>query len=116
MKPALNVHLRIIGEALRRPACQMLQNLNGIHFSRASQLSVEVQLQAEYAAADLLLFCSTLEGFGMPIIEAQISGRPRCHQRCAPPWTTRPEAAPCWPIPKDITAINSESGQGNNRS
>ena len=36
----------------------------------------EAQLQAEYAASDVLLFCSTLEGYGMPIIEAQTVGVP----------------------------------------
>jgi glycosyltransferase involved in cell wall biosynthesis len=32
-------------------------------------------MQAAYEAADILLFCSTIEGFGMPIIEAQTVGR-----------------------------------------
>ena len=48
---------------------------NGIDFSTASKLSEE-ELQEEYAAADVLLFCSTLEGYGMPIIEAQTIGVP----------------------------------------
>jgi glycosyltransferase involved in cell wall biosynthesis len=33
-------------------------------------------LQALYAEADALLFASTYEGFGMPILEAQATGRP----------------------------------------
>ncbi|MEL7122076.1 MAG: glycosyltransferase family 1 protein, partial [Bacteroidota bacterium] len=33
-------------------------------------------MQAAYEGCDLLLFASTLEGFGMPIIEAQTVGRP----------------------------------------
>ena len=33
-------------------------------------------LAAQYAAADMLLFASTYEGFGLPIIEAQATGRP----------------------------------------
>lgn len=33
-------------------------------------------MQRAYAASDLLLFASTLEGFGMPILEAQTVGRP----------------------------------------
>jgi glycosyltransferase involved in cell wall biosynthesis len=35
----------------------------------------DAEMQAAYEAADMLLFCSTLEGFGMPIIEAQTVGR-----------------------------------------
>ena len=32
-------------------------------------------MQEAYASGDFLLFASTLEGFGMPIIESLISGR-----------------------------------------
>ena len=46
---------------------------NGIDYSCA-KLSEE-ELQAEYFNASLLL-CSTLEGYGMPIIEAQTIGVP----------------------------------------
>lgn len=34
------------------------------------------EMQRAYAESDLLLFASTLEGFGMPILEAQTIGRP----------------------------------------
>ena len=69
----LEVHLRVIGE----PSSDQIAMLegHGIDFSTASKLSEE-ELQEEYAAADLLLFCSTLEGYGMPIIEAQTIGVP----------------------------------------
>ena len=60
----------------------MLKN-HGIQYSHASKLSEE-EIQAEYAAADLLLFCSTLEGYGMPIIEAQTVGVPVVTSRRAP--------------------------------
>ncbi len=36
----------------------------------------DAQVQAAYHDCDLLLFASTLEGFGMPILEAQTVGRP----------------------------------------
>ena len=45
-----------------------------VDYSWASRLSKE--MQNEYANANLLLFASTLEGFGLPIIEAQTVGLP----------------------------------------
>ena len=69
----LNVHLRIIGEP--SGAQHAMLKDNGIDYSCASKLSEE-ELQTEYANASLLLFCSTLEGYGMPIIEAQTIGVP----------------------------------------
>jgi glycosyltransferase involved in cell wall biosynthesis len=69
----LGVHLRIIGQP----------NANDQHFlkqldlecSWQSQLSDE-EMQQAYGSSDFLLFCSTLEGFGMPILEAQMVGLP----------------------------------------
>ena len=69
----MQVHLRIIGEP--SAAQQDMLRRRGVDFSWASRLS-EAELQREYAAADMLLFCSTLEGYGMPIIEAQTVGLP----------------------------------------
>ena len=68
-----DVHLRIIGEPSNADRT-LLQALN-IDYSWASRLSDE-EMQAEYANADALLFASKLEGFGMPIIEAQTVGIP----------------------------------------
>lgn len=69
----INLHLRIIGEP-RPPDLALLDSL-GIEYSWKARLSTE-EMQAEYARADFLLFASTLEGFGMPIIEAQVIGLP----------------------------------------
>ena len=69
----LSVHLRIIGEPSITDHTR-LQALN-IDYSWSSRLSDE-DMQAEYTNADVLLFASKLEGFGMPIIEAQTVGVP----------------------------------------
>lgn len=69
----LRVHLRIIGEPSAHQ--QALLRSRALDFSWTARLS-EAELQAEYADADVLLFCSTLEGYGMPIIEAQTIGVP----------------------------------------
>lgn len=86
----LDVHLRIIGEPSEQQHA-MLRG-HGIDYSQASKLS-EAEIQAEYAAADLLLFCSTLEGYGMPIIEAQTVGVPVLTSRRAPMDETAGEGA-----------------------
>jgi glycosyltransferase involved in cell wall biosynthesis len=41
------------------------------------------ELYNEYIAADLLTFISTVEGFGMPIIEAQATGLPVVTSNCS---------------------------------
>jgi glycosyltransferase involved in cell wall biosynthesis len=46
-----------------------------IDYEWMSKLTDE-QMQEAYATSDLLLFCSTLEGFGMPILEANAVGLP----------------------------------------
>ncbi len=53
-------------EALRR---------HGIDYENHVGLSREA-LVAQYAEADMLVFASTYEGFGLPIVEAQAVGRP----------------------------------------
>jgi glycosyltransferase involved in cell wall biosynthesis len=69
----MDVLLRIIGEPSAADHA-MLQSL-GIDYEWKSKLSDE-EMQEAYAASDVLLFCSTLEGFGMPILEAQAVGLP----------------------------------------
>lgn len=77
----LGAHLRIIGEPSE--AQHAMLHRHGIDYSYASRLSEE-ELQQEYAQSDVLLFCSTLEGFGMPIIEAQTIGLPVITSALAP--------------------------------
>lgn len=48
---------------------------NNISYSTSSKLT-ESELADKYAECDLLLFPTTFEGFGLPIVEAQRAGRP----------------------------------------
>lgn len=65
-------HVRIIGR-LSQSQLHALQQ-NNVQFSNAFDLKDE-ELVGEYEKCDILSFCSTMEGFGLPIIEAQTVGR-----------------------------------------
>ena len=69
----MEVLLRIIGEPSDADQ-NMLKSL-GIDYEWKSKLSDE-EMQEAYATSDMLLFCSTLEGYGMPILEAMAVGLP----------------------------------------
>lgn len=99
----LTVHLRIIGEPSDADHT-MLQALD-IEYSWASRLS-DQEMQAEYANADFLLFASTLEGFGMPIIEANIVGVPVITSDLEPMKSVAGEAALLY-NPLDASNIRS---------
>jgi glycosyltransferase involved in cell wall biosynthesis len=48
---------------------------NEVDYKNAFNLD-DSQMQTEYERADIVSFCSLHEGFGLPIIEGQIMGRP----------------------------------------
>lgn len=66
-------HLMIVGE-LSRQQEEFLNNCN-IDYSAAANISDEKLLEM-YRQCDMLVFASTYEGFGLPIIEANAVGRP----------------------------------------
>lgn len=69
----INCTLNIIGklsdEVLEKLAKHRISFINEWNLS-------DDEVQAAYHECDMLLFASTLEGFGMPILEAQTVGRP----------------------------------------
>lgn len=94
-------HLHIIGKL--EEAHHALLRRHGIEYSHAHNLRDE-EMQAAYATSDLLLFASTLEGFGMPILEAQTVGRPVVTSNCS----SMPEVAgpgACLVDPLDVSSI-----------
>ena len=74
----LNVHLSIIAQLNE----EEMKLLEGQSYELASSLSFDELIQ-KYREADLLMLCSTLEGFGMPIIEVQAIGRAVITSNCS---------------------------------
>ena len=77
----LPLQLRIIGPL----SCHQRESLRSldIAWTSAEQLSSE-ELVMEYRNSDVLVFTSTYEGFGLPIIEAQAIGLPVITSNIAP--------------------------------
>ena len=69
----LNCELHIIGKL--ESYHKNILNEYGINWTAEYNISQE-DMQRAYTESDILIFASTLEGFGMPIIEAQPVGRP----------------------------------------
>jgi glycosyltransferase involved in cell wall biosynthesis len=69
----LPIHLRIIGPLSAAQAAAL--EAAAVEFSNAKALT-NAEVVQEYRNCDLLMFASTFEGFGMPILEAQATGRP----------------------------------------
>ena len=76
----LKVSMRIIGK-LRSSQIEMLTTYD-VSYDNIVR-ATEEELAESYARADLLLFASTLEGFGMPIVEAQMQGLPVVTSDCS---------------------------------
>ncbi len=91
---AFNKNINRLAETLSTIPCTLiivgkldeLQKLNlqkfKINYINKIDLT-EAELYQEYIKADLLTFVSTIEGFGMPIIEAQACGLPVLTSNCS---------------------------------
>ncbi len=92
---APNKNLATVAAALKDVRCRLriigrldstkekLLEQNNIDYKSISELD-EIAIVEEYRNADIVLFCSTYEGFGLPIIEAQAMRRPVVTSDLAP--------------------------------
>lgn len=77
----ISCHLHIVG--MIHPETLAALKRHGVDFSNSVGISFE-QLQKEYHQADMVAFVSTYEGFGLPILEAQATGRALVTSRLSP--------------------------------
>lgn len=78
---------------------------SGVQYAWAANLSRE-EVSRKYIDADLVVFCSTYEGFGMPIIEANATGRPVVTSDLEPMKSVAGGAA-CLVDPFDVGSIRA---------
>jgi len=69
----INCRLKIIGR-LNNYLIELLRE-NKIQFENKFDLN-DAEIKNEYFKADVVVFCSTYEGFGLPVIEAQAMKKP----------------------------------------
>lgn len=90
------------------PLCRELEATlatHGIDYENHVGLSREALLD-QYIQADLLMFASTYEGFGLPVVEANAIGRPVVTSNM-PPMTEVAQGAACLVDPHDVNAIRA---------
>jgi glycosyltransferase involved in cell wall biosynthesis len=75
----LDCKLRIVGEI----DANLSKLLRGLNFENVISLN-DTEIQNEYSNADIVAFCSTYEGFGLPIIEAQAFSKPLITSNISP--------------------------------
>ena len=78
---------------------------NGIRFTQSFSIS-QAELSEKYASADFLLFPTTFEGFGLPIVEAQRAGRAVITSDLSPMREVAGEGA-CLVDPYDVASIRN---------
>ena len=74
----LNVHLSIVAKL----DAQALELLEGQSYEVCESIPFEALIE-KYRSADMIAMCSTHEGFGMPILEAQATGRVVLTSNCS---------------------------------
>jgi glycosyltransferase involved in cell wall biosynthesis len=99
----ISCHLVIVGRLSESQEVALREN--SIEFTCYDRLS-DHELSEQYKSCDLVVFASTFEGFGMPILEANAIGRAVITGNC----TSMPEVggdAACFVDPFDVASIRA---------
>jgi glycosyltransferase involved in cell wall biosynthesis len=94
-------HLEIVGRI--GSAAEFLLKKYGISYSQSSGLT-DQEMSDKYIASDIIVFPSTFEGFGLPVIEGQKAGRAVLTSNLSPMKEVAGDAA-CLIDPYDIQSI-----------
>ena len=99
----ISCHLEIVGRLL--PGAKELLEKYKISYSICRNISDE-EMAHKYAGCDMVVFPTTFEGFGLPIIEGQKAGRPVLTSNLMPMKDVAGGAA-CLVDPYDIKSIRA---------
>ena len=99
----ISCHLCVIGN-LDENQSRVLRQC-GVEYSSVSNIS-DAQVVDEYRRCDMLVFASTYEGFGLPIVEAQATGRPVVTSTACSMPEVAGDAA-CLVDPRDVASIRT---------
>lgn len=97
----LDVTLDIVGKLSNEQ--RTLLEEKGIRYSNSYNLS-DHEIKQKYESCDIVVFASLYEGFGMPILEAQATGRPVITSNIEPMIEVAGQGA-CFVDPKEINEI-----------
>ena len=97
----ISCHLEIIGQLTER----QIKVLENSHISYNAQWGLsDQQVLDKYRECDMVVFVSTYEGFGMPIVEANATGRPVVTSNL-PPMSAVAGSAACLVDPFNCSSI-----------